>query len=447
MEGWPSLQDFAADAIELYPRCRAQGMRWILVEARERRIMPETPPTSADGPCASCAGARHRDPRGTTLETPTAASARSGDGEAGPTRTCVWTAGVQPHPVVASSACRSIDGGRIEVAPPRRACAAGRERGGRSATRPPCPTPPARSCKGRRPPTDAQHAIRQGRRVGRNVAARSAGGRARPFRYKTKGVFVDMGRGRRWRARWGSSGAGVRPPGLLARTYHLAMMPGLKRRARGCSSTGTSELLFGRDASELGRSAIRWGGRADGGRASAPASAAPRPGDGAPRRGARRGAGGDAGPPILGEDDAGRQGEQDLTTAMKAGRSDRVGTLRFVLSELQKAAKEGATTSSPSCAASASAAWSPPRRSARAAGTTWPPPRRPRRALIEAYLPAELSDEELRAIVADAVVETGATGTEDMGAVMRAAMEQVGGRADGRRVSALAQEALKGAPA
>ena len=76
-----------------------------------------------------------------------------------------------------------------------------------------------------------------------------------------------------------------------------------------------------------------------------------------------------------------------------------------------------------------------------------PPARRPRRpSFIEAYLPAELSDAELRELVRDAVVETGATGMADMGRVMRAAMEQAGGRADGRRVP-LAQEALKGAPA
>ena len=66
--------------------------------------------------------------------------------------------------------------------------------------------------------------------------------------------------------------------------------------------------------------------------------------------------------------------------------------------------------------------------------------------MIEAYLPAELSDAELRELVRDAVVETGATGPKDMGQVMRAAMEKVDGRADGKRVSALAQEALRGAP-
>ena len=64
--------------------------------------------------------------------------------------------------------------------------------------------------------------------------------------------------------------------------------------------------------------------------------------------------------------------------------------------------------------------------------------------VIAAYLPAELSDDELRAIVAQAVAETGASSPKDMGQVMKAAMPQVAGRADGKRVSALAQEALRG---
>jgi uncharacterized protein YqeY len=63
-------------------------------------------------------------------------------------------------------------------------------------------------------------------------------------------------------------------------------------------------------------------------------------------------------------------------------------------------------------------------------------------AVIQAYLPAELGDDELRAIVADAIAQTGASSPKDMGGVMKVAMEKAGGRADGKRVSALAREAL-----
>jgi uncharacterized protein len=134
----------------------------------------------------------------------------------------------------------------------------------------------------------------------------------------------------------------------------------------------------------------------------------------------------------------------DLTTAMKAGEKDRVGTLRLVLSELQKDAKEGAGDEL--------AVLRRERKRRLEAAKAFRDGDRPELAeaeeaeavVIDAYLPAELSDDELRAIVAGAVTETGASSPKDMGTVMKAAMPKVAGRADGKRVSALVQEALKG---
>jgi len=134
----------------------------------------------------------------------------------------------------------------------------------------------------------------------------------------------------------------------------------------------------------------------------------------------------------------------DLTTAMKAGEKDRVGTLRLVLSELQKDAKEGAGDEL--------AVLRRERKRRLEAAKAFRDGDRPELAeaeeaeavVIDAYLPAELSDDELRAIVAGAVGETGASLPKDMGNVMKAAMPKVAGRADGKRVSALVQEALKG---
>ena len=62
--------------------------------------------------------------------------------------------------------------------------------------------------------------------------------------------------------------------------------------------------------------------------------------------------------------------------------------------------------------------------------------------LIDAYLPEQLSDEELHAIVGDAVAESGATSPKQMGQVMSLVMPRVQGRADGKRVSALVKEKL-----
>jgi uncharacterized protein YqeY len=133
----------------------------------------------------------------------------------------------------------------------------------------------------------------------------------------------------------------------------------------------------------------------------------------------------------------------DLTSAMRAGEKDRVGTLRLVLSELQKDAKEGAGDEV--------AVLRRERKRRHEASRAFRDGGRPElaeaeeaeAALIETYLPAELSDEELSQIVAGAVAETGAQSPRDMGKVMPVAMRTVAGRADGRRVSEKVKEALQ----
>jgi uncharacterized protein len=135
--------------------------------------------------------------------------------------------------------------------------------------------------------------------------------------------------------------------------------------------------------------------------------------------------------------------KQDLTAAMKAGEKDRVAALRRVLSELQKAAKDGSDDEL--------AVLRRERKRRHESAGAFREGGRPEladaeeaeAAIIEGYLPAELSDDELRALVADALAETGATSTKDMGRVMKATMGRVAGRADGRRVSGLVQEALR----
>ncbi|MCW2987026.1 MAG: hypothetical protein JWR63_4596 [Conexibacter sp.] len=134
--------------------------------------------------------------------------------------------------------------------------------------------------------------------------------------------------------------------------------------------------------------------------------------------------------------------KQDLTTAMKAGEKERVGALRLVLSELQKAAKDGSDDEltvlrrERKRRLESATAFRDAGRVELAEGEEG------EAAVIQAYLPAELGDDELRAIVAAAIAETGASTPKHMGGVMKAAMEKTGGRADGKRVSALAREAL-----
>ena len=130
----------------------------------------------------------------------------------------------------------------------------------------------------------------------------------------------------------------------------------------------------------------------------------------------------------------------DVNSAMKAGEKDRVQALRLVLSELQKAAKEGAGDElAGRCAASASAVSRPRRPFATAAATSSPTAEEREAALIEAYLPAELSDDELRGDRRRGGRRDRRRSRRRTWACMKAVMARVGGRADGKRVSARVQ--------
>jgi uncharacterized protein YqeY len=132
----------------------------------------------------------------------------------------------------------------------------------------------------------------------------------------------------------------------------------------------------------------------------------------------------------------------DITSAMKAGEKQRVGALRLVLSELQKAAKEGGGDEL--------AVLRRERKRRLEAAEQFRGGGRPElaeqeeseAAMIEGYLPAEMDDAELDRLVASAIAETGASGPKDMGNVMKAVMPKLEGRADGKRVSARVREGL-----
>ena len=138
------------------------------------------------------------------------------------------------------------------------------------------------------------------------------------------------------------------------------------------------------------------------------------------------------------------QVQSDTSTALKAGDRSRARALRVVASELQKAHKEAGGEADEAAVLQrerkrrleAAEAY-------REAGRTDLAEAEAGEArLIEAYLPAQLSDGELHAIVGDAVAETGASSPKEMGRVMSLVMPRVSGRADGKRVSAVVREKL-----
>ena len=136
------------------------------------------------------------------------------------------------------------------------------------------------------------------------------------------------------------------------------------------------------------------------------------------------------------------QVQRDARDAMKAGERERMHALRLIVSELQKAAKDDGGDEIQVLQRE--------RKRRLEAAEAYRDGDRPDAAaaeereaeIIASYLPAQLSDEELDAIVGDAVAESGASSPSEMGQVMGLIMPKVQGRADGKRVSAAVKEML-----
>ena len=136
------------------------------------------------------------------------------------------------------------------------------------------------------------------------------------------------------------------------------------------------------------------------------------------------------------------QVQSDVRTAMKARDRERAGALRLIVDVLQQDAKLGkgdevaVLQRERKKRVEAAEAYEQAGRAEQAAAERF------ELELIDGYLPAQLTDEELEGLVAEAVAETGATEQKQMGQVMSAVMPKVAGRADGKRVSAAVQSKL-----
>ena len=246
LEALAELQDFAADAIDRYPRARLHGMRWILVEATDR-VLPEVDQGLADYAVRELRG-RGIDIRlGTMLDEANEDSARLSTGETIPTKTIVWTAGVAPHPSLKHLRCRSTTAGKVEVDEYMRVrglegvwaigdCAAvpDPDKGRRWRPR---RRPSTRSARARPSPTTSPASWAWQRR------------RAR-FDYQAKAAFVNLGRykavGQLGKRRFSGF-----PAWWLARTYHMSQIPGVSRKIRAVADW-TVGLPFSRDVAEVG---------------------------------------------------------------------------------------------------------------------------------------------------------------------------------------------------
>jgi len=136
--------------------------------------------------------------------------------------------------------------------------------------------------------------------------------------------------------------------------------------------------------------------------------------------------------------------QADTRDAMRDRDRERVGALRMLSSELQKALKEGGD------GADEAAVLQRERKRRLEAAEAYREAERDdlarseerEAAIVEEYLPRQLSDDELGAIVGDAVARAGAASPREMGKVMSLVMPELQGRADGKRVSAMVRDRL-----
>jgi len=243
VEALAELEDMARSALHYYPGLHPDDMRWVLVEATSR-ILPELSPD-----LATYVGSRLRVRGIEVLVNKTLAPAEGGvmrlsNGTRFPADTLVWTAGVKPEPLAARSNFPIDEQGRVVVDEFLRvrgvedAWAAGDNA-----------AVPDLATGGLSPPT-AQHALRQARRLGRNVIASLRGEPVEPFRWRNLGQLASLGRFKGAALVLGVKVKGF-PAWFLHRSYHLWMMPTLNRKVR-IVMDWTVGLLFPRDVTQLG---------------------------------------------------------------------------------------------------------------------------------------------------------------------------------------------------
>jgi NADH dehydrogenase len=243
VEALAELEDLARDACRYFPSISRSDMRWVLVEATGR-ILPEI---GADLGDYALQHLRARDIEiclETRLESAVGGVIKLSNGEEFGAETLVWTAGVRANPVIARFGFPTDDRGRIVVDQKLRVLDV---EGAWSAGD--CAAVPDVTTGGTSPPT-AQHALRQARRIGKNIAAAVAGKEPQPFKYRNLGALASLGRYKGVARVLGIKLRGF-PAWFLHRSYHLSRIPTVGRKVR-VMADWTVGLFFRRDIVQLG---------------------------------------------------------------------------------------------------------------------------------------------------------------------------------------------------
>jgi NADH dehydrogenase len=238
VEALAELADLVADALRYYPRLRAVPQRWVLVDAAPK-ILPEIPTRLGDYAAKELARRGVEIRVGTTLESVGEGEAVLSDGERISTHTVVWTAGVKANPVVGELGLPLDERGRVRVDELLRV--EGRERVWSLGD---CAAVPNTRTPGRVDPPTCQHALRQARRLAKNLR-----GDPEPYGYRMLGQVATLGRYKGIADVMGLRFRGF-PGWFLTRSYHLFQLPLLSRKLRVVVDWTTS-LFFRRDIAEL----------------------------------------------------------------------------------------------------------------------------------------------------------------------------------------------------
>ena len=240
VEALAELSDLVRDALRYYPSLRDIPQRWVLVDVA-RTILPEIPRRLGDYAAAQLEGRGVEILTETTLEAAEPHAVTLSGGRHIHTSTLVWTAGVRPHPMLVDFGLPVDERGRVVVDETLRVEGHEHIWGlGDGARVPNAATPGAFD-----PPT-CQHALRQARRLARNLRD----GERQRYRYRMLGQVATLGRYKGIADVMGLRLRGF-PGWFVTRTYHLYQLPLLSRKLRVVTDWTTS-LFFRRDIAELG---------------------------------------------------------------------------------------------------------------------------------------------------------------------------------------------------
>ena len=239
VEALGELSDLVEDALRYYPRLRSLPRRWVLVEAAPT-ILPGIPRRLGEYAARKLAKRGVEIRVATTLASLDAESAHLSSGETIPTNTLVWTAGVRASPLVETLGLPVADKGRVRVDETLRV--EGRAHVWALGD---CAHVPNGAAAGEPDPPTSQHALRQARRLAKNLR-----GEPRPYRYRMLGQVATLGH-----YKGIADVLGLRFTGFLGwfvtRSYHLYQLPLLSRKLRVVADW-TVALFFRRDLAELG---------------------------------------------------------------------------------------------------------------------------------------------------------------------------------------------------